>query len=224
MQRRPTASQTEQRDMTEAPSTLTKLDELQATLRASGAAHFDLVAWHYIGVLAERARQQKGPAQGLLCDKLAQTIDRLKTRFEATQRAAAHGTATEVKSTRSPLADLLDDMKPPTADANTRKPGDWRTESPRIRQFRKQLGQISVQKKVSQAIAQAPQNAGPINSHMLVLRSLGIMRDVSPDYLNRFMNYVDTLLCLDQAGQAKVKPKMADAAMAKGRVAPQRPS
>jgi hypothetical protein len=115
-------------------------------------------------------------------------------------------------------------MKPPTADANTRKPGDWRTESPRIRQFRKQLGQISVQKKVSQAIAQAPQNAGPINSHMLVLRSLGIMRDVSPDYLNRFMNYVDTLLCLDQAGQAKVKPKMADAAMAKGRVAPQRPS
>jgi hypothetical protein len=59
---------------------------------------------------------------------------------------------------------------------------------------------------------------------MLVLRSLGIMRDVSPDYLNRFMNYVDTLLCLDQAGQAKVKPKMADAAMAKGRVAPQRPS
>lgn len=86
---------------------------------------------------------------------------------------------------------------------------EWQRENPRIQQFRKKLGRISVQKKISQAIAQAPQNAGPINSHMLVLRSLGIMRDVSPDYLNRFMAHVDTLLCLDQAGpvQAQAKPK-----------------
>jgi hypothetical protein len=42
---------------------------------------------------------------------------------------------------------------------------------------------------------------------MLVLRSLGIMRDVSPDYLNRFMAHVDALLCLDQAGQTQSKTK-----------------
>jgi len=105
------------------------------------------------------------------------------------------------------LAELLQAMQQHQAVAAPRPSGEWRQENPRIQQFRQQLGRISVQKKISQAIAQAPQNAGPINSHMLVLRSLGIMREVSPDYLNRFMAHVDTLLCLDQAGQVQAKPK-----------------
>jgi hypothetical protein len=83
------------------------------------------------------------------------------------------------------------------------------TENPRFHQFKKQLSQISVQKQVTQAIAQAPHNAGPINSHMLVLRSLGLMRNISPDYLNRFMAHVDTLLCLEEAGKGKLTPKKA---------------
>jgi hypothetical protein len=74
-----------------------------------------------------------------------------------------------------------------------------------IRQFRNTWSKLSVDKQVAQALDQAPKNAGPINSHMLVLRSLALMRDTSPDYLNRFMSYVDTLLCLDQ-GDAKSKP------------------
>jgi hypothetical protein len=72
-----------------------------------------------------------------------------------------------------------------------------------VRQFRQTLSQLNIQKQVIQAIAQAPQNAGPINSHMLVLRSLGRMRELSPDYLNRFMGYVDTLLSLEAAGRLK---------------------
>jgi hypothetical protein len=82
-------------------------------------------------------------------------------------------------------------------------------DNPRVALFRQQLGKISVQKQVTQAIAQAPQNAGPINSHMLVLRSLGLMRDLSPDYLNRFMGYVDTLFFLDSAETVKVTPQKA---------------
>ena len=83
----------------------------------------------------------------------------------------------------------------------------WRAESPKVQQFKKQLSQISVQKQVKQAMAQAPQNAGPINSHMLALRSLGLMRDASTDYLNRFMGYVDTLLRLEESGTGKPAPK-----------------
>jgi Protein of unknown function (DUF2894) len=98
-------------------------------------------------------------------------------------------------------------MGSPTALQGTGKTAGQLAETPRIQQFRKQLSQISVHKQVTQAIAQAPQNAGPINSHMLVLRSLGLMRDISPDYLNRFMGYVDTLLCLDEAGVGKAAPR-----------------
>ena len=44
-----------------------------------------------------------------------------------------------------------------------------------------------------------PKNAAPLNSHHLVHRSLTLMRDLSPEYLDRFMSYVDALLWLDQA-------------------------
>jgi hypothetical protein len=42
---------------------------------------------------------------------------------------------------------------------------------------------------------------------MLVLRSLGLMRDLSPDYLNRFMAHVGTLLCLEEAGKTRLATK-----------------
>ncbi len=42
---------------------------------------------------------------------------------------------------------------------------------------------------------------------MLVLRSLGLMRDLSPDYLNRFVGYVDTLLILEDLGRSKPASK-----------------
>lgn len=73
-----------------------------------------------------------------------------------------------------------------------------RPELKATRYFRQTWSKLSVDKRVTQALAQAPKNAGPINSHRLVLRSLALMRDISPDYLNRFTSYVDTLLCLDQ--------------------------
>ena len=109
----------------------------------------------------------------------------------------------------SPLAKLLQDMGPKTALQGSGRTTGWPSENPRIQAFKKQLSQLSVQKQVRQAMAQAPQNAGPINSHMLVLRSLGLMRDISPDYLNRFMAHVDTLLCLEEAGKGKSTPKRA---------------
>lgn len=83
-----------------------------------------------------------------------------------------------------------------------------RSELKTIRKFRNTWSKLSADKQVAQALEQAPANAGPINSHMLVLRSLALMRDISPDYLNRFMSYADTLLCLDQGEKEKpVIPK-----------------
>jgi hypothetical protein len=56
---------------------------------------------------------------------------------------------------------------------------------------------------------------------MLVLRSLALMRDISPDYLNRFMSYADTLLCLDQCEKEMAgKPKKRQVARAAKNKAP----
>lgn len=66
-----------------------------------------------------------------------------------------------------------------------------------VRESRATWARLSVDKQLSLAMKQAPKNAGPINSHMLVLRSLAMMQDISPDYLSRVVSYVDTLLLLD---------------------------
>lgn len=72
-----------------------------------------------------------------------------------------------------------------------------RPELKTLKDFRSTWSKLSIDKQLAQALEQAPANAGPINSHMLVLRSLALMRDIAPDYLNRFMSYADTLLSLD---------------------------
>ena len=183
---------------------LTTLD----ALRAAGAPRFDAVGWHYIETLAGRTQAQSGAAHALLTRKLQQSLDNLHQRM----KAAAQATQTaKASSASSPLATLLQELKAQDQSDTHPISNAWRSENPRIQQFRQQLSQISVQKQVTQAIAQAPQNAGPINSHMLVLRSLGLMRSISPDYLNRFMVHVDTLLCLDEADKGKAPAKKAGA-------------
>ena len=104
------------------------------------------------------------------------------------------------------LAELARHMAQHAPDnPKTSQPGghSTRPELKSIRYFRNTWSKLSAEKQVTQALLQAPKNAGPINSHMLVLRSLAMMRGISPDYLNRFMSYADTLLRLDPATQEK---------------------
>lgn len=188
-------------------------DELIARLRQAGAPQVDAVGWHYLEVLAERSRKLSGTAHTLLDQKLLVALHEFSRRMDTQPNRDAAGQARS-SALPSPLALLLQEMSPPgsvapDAHADPLKP--WRRENPQVQQFRKQLRKISVQKQVSRAIAQGPQNAGPINSHMLVLRALGLMRDISPDYLNRFMTHLDTLLCLEEAEKARQNAKKAAA-------------
>lgn len=184
---------------------------LLESLRMAGAARWDAVGWHYIESLARRSGGHSGPAQALLNEKLNKALVQFKSRMDAAAPASS-----AAQQAPSPLAALLSDMAQhaPVVQAGLSSPPGhalqtttWRADSPQVQQFKKQLSQISVQKQVSQAMAQAPQNAGPINSHMLALRSLGLMRDASKDYLNRFMGYVDTLLCLEETGKVGATAK-----------------
>ncbi|MEC4717994.1 DUF2894 domain-containing protein [Noviherbaspirillum sp. CPCC 100848] len=106
---------------------------------------------------------------------------------------------------------------PDNAGSHLREHAGLRPELRTIRSFKNTLSKLSVHKQVAQALEQAPKNAGPINSHMLVLRSLALMRDISPDYLNRFISYADALLCLDQGEKEKpaASPKPQKARTAK---------
>lgn len=195
--------------MTTVPAT----DERLRALRQAGAARLDPVLWHYIEELNTRAGTQTGSTRALLNDKLHRVLTEFETRLRLQAIATRQPTDTSnAKPMPSPMAVLLQEMVPaadtaPTAPRHTAT--GWPKESARVRQFRRQLRKISVQKQVSQAIAQAPQNAGPINSHMLVLRALGLMQGISPDYLNRFMTHADTLLCLEDAERLRMSSRKA---------------
>ena len=83
--------------------------------------------------------------------------------------------------------------------------------------FRDAWSRLSTEQQLTQTLAQAPENAGPMNSQHLVLRSLQVMREVAPDYLQGFMSYIDTLIWLEQvdptrpptktAGEGEKKPR-----------------
>jgi hypothetical protein len=69
--------------------------------------------------------------------------------------------------------------------------------------FRNEWSKLSTEQQLTQTLAQAPENAGPMNSQHLVLRSLERMRDIAPDYLQGFMSYIDTLIWLEHADPTK---------------------
>lgn len=123
----------------------------------------------------------------------------------------------EKTARRTPLRELARDLAPRAPEHGQLEPGfdEYLAARPELKTssvFRNTWSKLSVARQVTRALEQAPSNAGPINSHMLVLRSLALMRGISPDYLNRFTSYAETLLCLDQAApdkSAKTKPRRA---------------
>ena len=70
-----------------------------------------------------------------------------------------------------------------------------------VRRFRRAWSSNHIHDKVEQAASRKPANAGPLNSHLLVLHSLAMLGELSDDYLRRFLVQVESLQWLDQASE-----------------------
>jgi hypothetical protein len=95
----------------------------------------------------------------------------------------------------SPLAQLNQHVAQTTGTS-----AHARSELRSARAFRETWSRICAEEEVTDAVQRGPDNAGPLNSHMLVLRTLGVLRTLSPAYLRHFMAHSDTLLWLEQVG------------------------
>ena len=97
--------------------------------------------------------------------------------------------------------------------------GDAKPDLKSARRFRETWSRISSERQLDQAVGRGPENAGPLNSHSLVLQSLAMMRGLSPDYLQRFLSHAGSLLWLEKANHQQGaldkdvgnKPKLARA-------------
>lgn len=160
----------------------------------------------------EQAQSEARDTVKRMADRFPDSGDVLRGLFSAGDFRGLRQHIARLDSTprHAPLADLVGQLKQQTSqDLNgdlSRNSGD-RAELKSLRYFRDTWSRLSVDQSVTQALATGPSNAGPLNSHSLVLRSLQSMRDTAPDYLDRFMAYADALLWLDQASSGSKPTK-----------------
>ncbi|MDE2249157.1 MAG: DUF2894 domain-containing protein [Xanthomonadaceae bacterium] len=65
-------------------------------------------------------------------------------------------------------------------------------------EFRQRWAAIRAESRLRQALQPLPVHAGPLNSAGLAHRSIALMRELSPGYLQQFLAYVDELAWMEQ--------------------------
>ena len=155
--------------------------------------------------LARRADAHAGAARRVLDDRLAALMATpAASRDEPSQAdiapsprgALAELVAHAAREKTSPV--LASASKPREAAPDKAVASDQRT----VQFFKRTWSRLSADQRLAQARATLPDNAGPLNSHHLVHRSLTLMRELSPEYLERFVGYIDALQWLEQANEA----------------------
>ncbi|MCK7551034.1 DUF2894 domain-containing protein [Marinobacter goseongensis] len=193
------------------------IDQLLADLKQAGKDQMDPIRFRYLEVLEHRLRA-KGLQGSRHWQKLAQAVAEYQARSEQ-QTDAQQPELPGQTGQPSPLQRLLDALNysaeipatnapspleslifgEETGEASQSIPAN-RPPRPLKAMARAQAdrGHEALHKRIRQAIEQTPENAGPMNAHRLVSRAIATMETLSPEYLNRFVNYADTLLALER--------------------------
>lgn len=174
-------------------------------LRAQGGQGWDPIRFHFMETLAQRADTQPETVRRVLHARLQTALtDYAHDWQRARQADSAPATALQPAASLAALRGLNERLRAcapaegeQTDDvAATNGPAEMKS----VRAFQQTWSRIRTQDRLEAALRAGPENAGPLNSHMLVLRALERMRTISPAYLQRFVSHVDTLLCLDKLG------------------------
>ncbi len=177
----------------------------QSPVNNNGGDCFDPVRLRLIEAMERRAESHVGDARRVLDERVQALRDSYEAdRMNEGERGGSNARSNETpRPPRSALAELVDHLSRKASADSSPTPGQphapaARTEVKALGFFRDVWSRLSAQKRLTQSLATLPENAGPLNSHQLVHRSLTLMRDLSPEYLNRFMQYADTLLWIEQ--------------------------
>jgi Protein of unknown function (DUF2894) len=191
------------------------------TLREAGAAQHEPVLFQYIEALASRMQAAPEAVRRVLHGKLRDALADCARRVAERSRGVPRGDDTAVADVPSggqvpvpeaPLAVLNRYIRDVTGvareDADAAPlaaTGELWPELKNAQRFKEAWSRID----------RGPEGAGPLNGHKLMLRSLTLMRELSPDYLRHFLSHAESLLWLDRAyGRLKrtavaTKPKAA---------------
>ncbi|MCC8485360.1 DUF2894 domain-containing protein [Xanthomonas campestris pv. raphani] len=191
--------------------------------RAQGADQRDPVRFHLMQTLQARAATQPPAVRQVLEDKLAALVTAYAQTLQPTpvsvpvpapaQPAAAPKSRARNKrsaapapapvSARQALSALLTQMAGHTALLSDSSTGNAAhapqfPELPALDDFRRTWATVRTASQVRQSLQDAPADAGPLNSSVLVHRCISLMRAQAPGYLQHFLAYIDALSWMEQ--------------------------
>lgn len=177
-----------------------------AAMRRDGAWRIDPAHFHWLEALSRRLPAQPEAVRRILQARLEAAVADYAVRLAAAPAPAGNVRGLHPAAAGSELLAQLNRSIRSARPADVAAlPGESQQpdELASVRRFRRAWSASRSQQQLAQAALRKPANAGPLNSHALVLDSLELMRELSPDYLRRFLLHVESLQWLEQArGQA----------------------
>lgn len=172
-----------------------------ASLREAGAHHHDPVRFHYLEVLARRLPSQPDAVRQRLNARLQAALVDYAQRAAQSRSIAPGSPASAHAAPLTRLNRYIHERTHAEVTAPETRQDGRPSDMKSVRRFGEVWAKLAAEQQLVQAAERAPENAGPLNSHRLVLRSLTLMRSLSPDYLGRFVGHMEALLWLDQVNQ-----------------------
>ncbi|WP_233238221.1 DUF2894 domain-containing protein [Bordetella sp. LUAb4] len=171
-----------------------------AAWREQGWERLDPVAFFFMEALSRRTAAQEGEARQRLDARMAELIESYAARIKKAgiSPQPGDGAAQEALPPSAPLTALSKALTDHAARNKSVLP--WTAhypELPLLDEFQQLWSRVSASMRVQESQFQVPDNAGPLNSSHLVHRSLALMRELAPGYLQHFLAYVDVLSWLE---------------------------
>ena len=178
------------------------LDEWLATWRQRSTSASHAIQLAFIEALARKANHHQGQAQRLILNRLHRLISDYEQAWSkspvgpnppspppAPPRSSLSALVNEL-DTRS-ASDSATQGAPQSAEAapNREPVRELKT----LQRFRSTWSALHTQQKLKHALARAPRQAGPLNSHQLVHRCLTLMQETSPVYLQHLISTIEAL-------------------------------
>ena len=183
-----------------------RLEDGEATqavqsLRLMDASRFEPLEMHHIETLHRRACAHNGRVRLILDLKVLQLANVLAIRIAQKQEQVVNlASKAPAQAAAKTLRDVIYQLahaQPEEVQSTTAKDLCLQGELKVASEHRNTWTKLRADTQLSIALEQAPKSTGPINSQTVALRSLALMRDISPDYLSRFITHIETLVHLE---------------------------
>lgn len=165
--------------------------------RRNGAWRVDPARFRFLEALAARVPEQREAVQAVLRSRLETALADYAQRVAAVPPPAPV-VRRKAETPLTPLGQLNAHIRA-AAVARHGEEAPSHNELASVRRFRQSWDRQHTLERVEEAVARKPANAGPLNSHALVLNTLALMRELSPDYLRQFVAHVEALQFIEKA-------------------------